>query len=150
MFDEYERFQGAVLRRIIVGAHAAVRVAPFERDGRVNAYVLDERIGLFVKHSGKRMSPWSFTFHLDQVADLLDLEAAFPKSFVAFVCGEDGVAVLDVGTLHELVTFEDSESAWVRVSRKPRSMYDVHGNRSELPNKLARGCDPIIDSLKQS
>lgn len=148
MFDEYERFQGVVLRRIIVGANAPVKVTPFERDGRVNAYVLDDRIGLFIKHSGKRMAPWSFTFHIEQVSDLLDLEAAYPKSFVAFVCGNDGVVVLSVGTVHRLVTFEESESAWIRVSRKPRSMYDVSGNKAELPNKLARGCDSIIEALK--
>jgi hypothetical protein len=148
MFDEYERFQGVILRQIIVGAHKAVKVTPFERDGRVNAYVLDDLLGLFIKHSGKRMAPWSFTFHIEQASDLLDLEAAFPKSFVAFVCGNDGVVVLDVGTVHRLVTFEESESAWIRVNRKPRSMYEVHGNKSEMPNKLARGCDIIIDALK--
>ncbi len=74
MFDEYELYQGVVLRQIVVGAHAAVRVTPFERDGRVNAYVLNDSIGLFIKHSSKRLPPWSFTFHLEQVADLLDLE----------------------------------------------------------------------------
>ena len=113
----------------------------------MNAYVLNDSIGLFIKHSSKRLPPWSFTFHLEQVADLLDLEIAHTKSYVAFVCGMDGLVALDVATLHQLVTFEVSESAWIRIHRKPRSMYSVAGNRAELPTKIARGASTILEAI---
>lgn len=149
MLDDYELYQGVVLRQIVVESHAAVQVTPFERAGRVNAYILGEKIGLFIKHSSKRMSPWSFTFHIDQIGDLLDLEIAYPVSFCAFVCGIDGVVTLDIGTLHQLVTFENSDAAWLRISRKPRTMYSVGGNRGDLPQKVARGCGLILSAIQK-
>jgi hypothetical protein len=150
MFDDYELYQGVVLRQIIVESHAAVKVTPFERAGRCNAYVLNDTIGLFIKHSAARLSPWSFTFHIDQVADLLDLEIAHPTSFCAFVCGSDGLITLDVVTLHQLVTFEETDAAWIRVSRRPRTMYTVVGNRGQLPYKLARGSSAVVKILQET
>lgn len=149
MFDEYEQYHGVVLRQIIVGTMHGVRIKPFGHEGRINAYGINGRIGLFIKHSSKRMSPWPFTFHIDQVADLLDLEARHPECFAAFVCGTDGVVVLDIPTLHQLVSFEESESAWIRISRKPRSMYDVSGNRAELPNKVGRGTTIVLSAIER-
>jgi hypothetical protein len=93
------------------------------------------------------MSPWQFTFNLDQVSDLLNLEAACHDTFVVFVCGHDGIVTLEVRTLHEIVAFDDSEHAWLRIERPPRSQYGVSGNRAELPNKVSRGTGPIHDAI---
>jgi hypothetical protein len=95
------------------------------------------------------MSPWRFTFTLDQVSDLLDLEARFFDSFVVFVCGSDGFVTLDVGSLHQIVTFDgEVDKAWIAVDRKPRSQYTVWGNRAELPNKVANGTSAIHDAIR--
>ena len=96
MFDDYEFYQGVVLRNLIVNADFSVMVRPFVREGRISAFVINSRIGVFMKHSTKRMSPWRFTFGLDQVSDLLDLEAKYFDSFVVFICGSDGLVTLDV------------------------------------------------------
>jgi hypothetical protein len=93
------------------------------------------------------MTPWRFTFNIDQAADLLDLEVKFPDSFVVFVCESDGLVTLDVGRLHEIISFE-TENAWVRIERPPRSQYDVGGNKGDLPNKLPRGIGIINETLK--
>ena len=84
MFDDYEFYQGVVLRNIIVGAGLSIFVRPFVREGRISAFVINSRIGVFVKHSAKLMPPWRFTFTLDQIADLLDLEAKFFKLVCCF------------------------------------------------------------------
>lgn len=150
MIDEYELHQGIVLRQVIVGASLPVRISPFNRQGRINAFVLNEKIGVFIKHSSKRMSPWSFTFHLDQVSDLRELEALHAPSFISFVCGKDGVATISIETLHQLVSFDEQPQAWVRVSRKPRTLYSLSGNRNNLPNKLAQGIESIYIALQAS
>lgn len=148
MFDEYEFYQGVVLRSIIVGADYSLMMRPFLREGRISAFVVNSRIGVFMKHSAKRMSPWRFTFTLEQVSDLLDLEGKYFDSFVVFVCGEDGLVTLDVAALHEIVTFDDANSAWVAIERKPRSQYGIWGNRSELKNKVSNGTGVIHETLK--
>ena len=148
MLDEYEFFQGAVLRQLIVDADGSLTIRPFVREGRISAFIINGRIGVYVKHSSKRMTPWRFTFNLDQAADLLDLEAKFPDTFIVFVCESDGLVTLDVGKLHEIVGFQETENAWVRIERPPRAQYDVGGNKGELPNKLSRGIGIINETLK--
>jgi hypothetical protein len=93
------------------------------------------------------MSPWSFTFNIEQVADLLDLESRHFDSFVVFVCGDDGLVTLEVGDLHKIVGFEQSENAWVRIDRKPHSQYAVSGNRAELERKTANGISLVHDTI---
>jgi len=148
MFDDYEFYQGVVLRNIIVNSDHSVMLRPFVREGRISAFVINSRIGVFMKHSAKRMSPWRFTFSLEQVSDLLDLEAKYFDSFVVFICGEDGLVTLDVASLHQIFTFDDVEKAWVAIERKPRSQYTVWGNRTELPNKISKGTSLIQETMK--
>lgn len=148
MFDEYEIYQGVALRQIIGGAKSAVCLSPFRKRGRVSAFVLNGTIGVFVKHSSKRMSPWHFTFHRQHVLDLKKLEAACRGSYMIFVCGFDGLVAIDASCLHELVSFEETEQAWVRIERKPRSMYGLSGNRADLKHKLAHGAAPIHAALR--
>lgn len=148
MFDEYEFYQGVVLRNIIVEAHSPIMIRPFVREGRISAFVINSRFGVVMKHSAKRMSPWRFTFTLEQASDLLDLEAKYQATFVVFICGEDGLVTLDVGTLHDLVTFSVAETAWVAIERKPRSQYSVRGNRSELSRKVPHGTSAVLETIK--
>ncbi len=148
MFDDYEFYQGVVLRSIIVNADFSVMVRPFLREGRISAFVINSRIGVFMKHSAKRMSPWRFTFSLEQAADILDLEGKYFDSFVVFICGSDGLVTLDMAALHQIFTFDDVEKAWVAIERRPRSQYGVWGNRAELSNKVSKGTGPIIEAMK--
>jgi hypothetical protein len=147
MSDEYEFYQGLVLRQLIVGSETSLILRPFLREGRINAFAINGRFGVFIKHSAKRMSPWRFTFNIEQAADLLDLEIKLPHSFTVFVCGDDGLVTLSIANLHEIVSFQESEHAWVRIDRKPRSQYSVSGNRAGLPHKVPTGTSPIHDKI---
>lgn len=150
MLDEYEFYQGVVLRQLAVENDYSMSVSfrPFVREGRVNAFVMNGRVGVYMKHSSKRMSPWRFTFNIEQAADLLDLEHKFPDSFMVFVCGTDGLVTLSFADLHSIVSFQESENAWVSVSRPPRTQYELAGNRGELKYKVARGIGLIPETLR--
>lgn len=148
MSDRYEFYQGIVLRQLVVNSDSFLMMRSFVNEGRINAFVLSGKVGVFIKHSAKRMSPWPYTFTLDQASDLLDLEAKYSNSFVVFVCGDDGLVTLDVASLHKIVSFKESEKAWVRIERRPRSQYGVSGNRAELPHRVATGILMIIESLR--
>lgn len=147
MFDAYELYQGVALRELVALAASPVLISPFRRVGRVTAFIIDERIGMLVKHSTKRLSPWQFTFHAEHAKDLRSLEKAY-SSYVTFVCGFDGLVTIDVKMLRQIVSFDNTEQAWVRIDRKPRSLYGLVGNRSELPYKIPRGMQPIHTALE--
>ena len=148
MLDEYEFYQGAVLRQLIVGGEYSLSFRPFVREGRITAFVMNGRAGVYVKHSSKRMSPWRFTFTIEQAADLLDLEVKFPDSFLVFVCETDGIVTLPFSELHEIVDFRQSDNAWVSVSRPPRAQYSLAGNRAELGRKVSRGVGIILETTQ--
>jgi hypothetical protein len=109
--------------------------------------VINGKFGIFIKHSAKRMTPWRFTFTIDQASDLLDLETRLTQSFTVFVCGDDGLVTLSMATLHEIVSFQESEHAWVRIDRKPRTQYSVSGNRADLTYKVPTGTSPIHEAM---
>ena len=146
MLDEYEFYQGVVLRQLIAASDSSLTFRPFVREGRISAFVMNGRVGIYIKHSSKRMSPWRFTFNIEQAADLLDLEQRHPETYVVFVCEADGLVAIDIGSLHQTVSFQESDNAWVRIERPPRSQYDVAGNKSQLGRKPVRGVQTIIDS----
>ena len=145
---DFEASQGLVLRAVLVTASSPVLVEPFNRHGRLDAFIFQHKVGVFIKYSTMRMTPWRFTFHIEQVSELLDLETQYATAFVVFVCGVDGLVTIDMATLHDLVSFKETEQAWLRIERKPRTLYALSGNRSELPNKVARGVSPIIEALR--
>lgn len=148
MLDDYEFYQGAVLRQLIVESDFSTSFRPFIREGRINAFVINGRVGVYVKHSSKRMSPWRFTFTIEQAADLLDLEQKHPDSFMVFVCGTDGLVTLSFTDLHSIVGFQLSENAWVSIARPPRNQYEVAGNKAELKYKVSRGISIIPETMK--
>jgi hypothetical protein len=149
MFDEYERYQGLVLREIVIHTIKGVHIAPFQRSGRQRAFILNDQVAIFVKHSSKRLSPWQFTFHHEQLADLFELEAACDKLFLIFVCGPDGLATITMKEFRQIATFMDTEQAGIRIERKPRSMYGLSGNRGELQNKVQRGISIVGSALRK-
>lgn len=149
MLDDYEFYQGAVLRKLVVEGDYSTTIRPFVREGRITAFVVNGRIGVYVKHSSKRMSPWRYTFTIEQASDLLDLEQKYPDSFAVFVCGTDGIVTVSFADLHNIVSFQESENAWVSLSRPPRAQYELAGNKGELGYKVSRGIAVIFETLKE-
>jgi hypothetical protein len=119
MLDDYEFYQGVVLRQLAVENDYSLSVSfrPFVREGRINAFVMN-------------------------------MEHKFPDSFMVFVCGTDGLVTLSLADLHSIVSFQESENAWVSISRPPRTQYEVAGNRGELGYKVSRGIGTIPETLK--
>jgi hypothetical protein len=149
MSDEYEFYQGVVLRQLVVNTDLFVMLRPYEKQGRINAFIVNGKIGIFIKHSAKRMSPWSFTFTLEQVSDLLDLTTDYPDTFVIFVCDDDGIVTLKVSDFYAIVNLQDTDKAWIRIERPPRTQYAVSGNRAELPFKVPTGILQVLETLRE-
>jgi hypothetical protein len=148
MPDDYEFYQGVVLRQVVTQARTPVRLGVFRTQGRVNSFILDNAIGLFIKHSSNRMPPWQFTFHSEQAREFKALAKHYKPSFAAFVCGDDGFAVVQDTDVWILVEFKSNEQAWVRIERRRRSLYSISGNRAALPTKVPRGPGLVIDALE--
>lgn len=107
-----------------------------------SASPVEFRIGLFIKTSNMRKSPWSFSFHESHQDEIRALKTVCGEVFVVFVNGDDGIAALDFSALKQILDHHHEEQEWVRISRKPRQAYRVAGNDGRLERALPRNSFP--------
>lgn len=83
------------------------------------------KVGLYLKHSTNRISPWRFSFKDYQQKEINALSNECDTIFVLLITNQEGVAVVNQKVLPKLFneTIEDSE--WISVSRKIRQNFRV-------------------------
>jgi hypothetical protein len=149
MTPEYQFYHGAFLHEIITNAGRELRITLRDFFGRPDAFVIDGKIGVLIKHSSARITPWLFTFAKEHVAELCLLRAETKVCFVALVCGEDGFVCIRDSDLVDILAPTENDVASVRVERRPRKMYGVSSSGRSLDSKLARGVQEIVAEITQ-
>lgn len=146
MIREFEYYHGVALRDIVVCCRpkgASIRLA--DERGRLNSYILDDELGLHIKHSSGRVPPWQFVFSADALKEVNGLKAEARSVWLAFVCGEDGVVFLPESDFFEVNSGIDS--AYIRIDRDKRTMYRINGSSGPLRKAIKRGAQPLIADL---
>ena len=146
MIPEYKRFQGAVLAEIIDQTAGPVSIEEWPEKGRLSSYVLNERVGLHVKHCGARMRPWLFTFTKSNFDELARLKSRCDLVFVVLVCWLDGMVCLTHDEFLS-VTPQEAERAWIRAERRKREWYTVSGPMQSLPSRKPNGVECLLEVL---
>jgi hypothetical protein len=103
--------------------------------------VIDENIGIFIKHSSKRMTPWRFTFLGGHISEIQSLLATLDQVFLLLICGRDGVVCLDSSEWHEVILL-DGTSGWISATRHRNEMYSIKGSKGDLRSKVGPGDFP--------
>jgi hypothetical protein len=147
MTPEYQFFHGALLHEIIVSAGREIKIALPTQNGRRDAFIIEGKIGLLIKHSTARITPWNFSFTKEHLVELHALRSETKVCFVALVCGEDGfVCVRDVDLVN-IFSPTEGEVISVRVERRPRKRYGVGSSGNFLDEKLAKGVQAIVAEI---
>jgi len=135
MIKEFEFYHGAVLAKI-AQTDKKISINSYSKNNSYT-YVINDKIGLYIKHCSNRMTPWSFSFaraHQDQIKEMAD---RLDHVFIALVCGKDGIACLSFDELKIILNHDHNDHEWVRVSRRPREKYAVKGSDGKLKFKIA-------------
>lgn len=148
MIDEYEFYHGAVLRCILVGCKSAVTLKVDNSKGRVNSFVINDKVAIHIKHSKRRLPPWQFTFSRDNVEELVGLDHKYERLFVCLVCDNDGIVVLSPDEFLKITGPSNSEVYGIRIDRTRNTMYSAFGNDGPLDHKLARGVTRIVEAIE--
>lgn len=136
MINEFNFFHGAVLTELIHESSENINILSLD-DFENSAYVINDHIGLYIKYSKKRLTPWTFTFlkkHQDTIKNLKDV---YGDVVVILVCNDDGVVGLSFDELKIILDQNHEDVEWLRVSRSKRSMYQVSGSDGDLNFKIA-------------
>lgn len=150
MTKEFEQYHGIVFAKLLHGTPEPVCIGFYPSKGN-SSYVLgDEKAGLYIKHSTKRTSPWRFTFSKAHQDEILEMQQKFGEVFVALVCRDDGVVILNFQELKSILDHNHGETEWVAVSRGRRTQYSVSGSDGELDFKVSlKSCpDKILELLQ--
>lgn len=149
MTPDYQFYHGAVLHEIIITAGREIRIMLRDFHGRPDAYVIEGRVGLLIKHSSARLTPWSFTFAKEHIEELHALRGETKVCFIALVCHEDGFVCIRDSALLGILSPTDTDVVSVRVDRRPRKMYRVSSSGNSLDGKLAKGVQEIVEEIAQ-
>ncbi len=101
-------------------------------------------IGIFIKISNQRRSPWRYTFLRKHQESIELLNGVCDATFVIFVNDDDGVACIDFIGLKELLDAHFDDAEWISVSRKPSSSYKLKGKDGNLSGLAKRIAFPDV------
>jgi hypothetical protein len=148
---EIERSHGVVLARLIRGSRNALAAVTVTSVGR-SSYVVGGLVGLYVKHSTSRLTPWSFSFQRDHQLELQSLSEHCGAVFVILVCGSDGIVCISAAELARIFDSEHQPVEWVKASRRKREKYLVTSSDDRRGVRIADSDFPsrVLGALQAS
>ena len=106
MADEFQHYYGVVFIGILNSFRDhKFTFCEYNTKSR-SSYLIElgsQRVGMYIKYSTKRMSPWGFTFKKEHQDEIEKMKKEICEVFVIFVCGEDGIAVLNCNELKKVL-----------------------------------------------
>ncbi len=135
MIKEFEFYHGTVLARLIHSAKRPVSVKAYPTSSNAS-YIINDSIGLYIKHSSKRMSPWRFSFQREHQDEILHMRNNLDNVYIAFVCHEDGIPVLSFDELKDVLDEVHDKVEWISIARNPREKYTIKGSDGKLSHKI--------------
>ena len=137
MINEFKAYHGSAFAELI--DESTVPITLFRPDLSNNAvYILNNSIGLFIKHSTKRVSPWRFSFQSDHVTNLQELTQEFDHAFMVLICGRYAIAVLNNCEIRDLLPLNSPSTSWVSVNSSHNTMLTIEGSSGKLKRKIRK------------
>ena len=142
MSHEFEFYHGIALCKIIhKSSHTTIRL--YSEKGN-SSYIVNDNIGIFVKYSTKRMSPWQFTFIKSHCDELFGMMNSLKTVFLVLVCKDDGIVCLNSKEIKTLLYSVLNKPQSLSVSRRPREKYRVRsGCDDKITYKIADNQFPV-------
>jgi hypothetical protein len=147
MLKEYEQYHGTVLRALVAASRKPLTIGVDDIHGRINGYVINHGVAIYIKHSSKRLTPWRFGFSEEHISELNYLRQKYKTVFVVLACGIDGFACLPYAKLLEIGDGSIIGKLSVGIARSRNQMYSVYGARRTLDRKIAVGVRAILEEL---
>ena len=135
MIKEFEFFHGLVFARILHGTQRPLVLTPFQENSNAS-YIVNEKIGLYIKYSSKRMTPWRFTFKREHQEEIELMKNKLEKVFLLLVCNDDGIVCLSYSELKQILDDQIDDIEWISAIRKKHEMYAVKGSNGKLGFKI--------------
>jgi len=108
-----------------------------------NGYLVNDIAYIYLKHSSKRLTPWTFTFLPEHVKEIMEIRKNIAYIYIVLICGSDGICCLSFNELSQLVLIGHyDKSKHIRVLRRRGEKYDVSGSDGKLSHKIGNSDFP--------
>lgn len=135
MIKEFEFFHGLVFARILHGTQRPISIRTFPSESNAS-YVVNDFIGIYIKYSSKRMTPWHFTFKKEHQEEIELMNKNLENVFLLLVCNDDGIVCLSYDELKQILDDQHGDIEWISAARNKREMYAVKGSDGKLGFKI--------------
>ncbi|ASE60504.1 MULTISPECIES: hypothetical protein [Weeksellaceae] len=151
MIKEFEFYHGVVFSKLIHNIPDGISIKLYSSPSNAS-YVINDNIGIYIKHSTKRMSPWRFSFQKIHQDEILQMQQQLRNIFVLLVCGKDGVVTLSFKELKTILNNMHSETEWISASRTRNKEYSIKGSDGSLEKKIGKKdfLKKILEAIKQN
>lgn len=137
MISEFEFYHGAVFARMLHASQRELTIKPYEASDNA-AYVLNGSVGIYIKYSLKRLSPWRFSFQHRHRERIVQMKNALGEVYVILVCNDDGVVVLTFDEFSHVLDGASEATEWISAARNKRQMYSINGSDGKLGFKVGK------------
>lgn len=132
---DFEKHHGVVFSRLIHMYEGIKITADINQDN--SSYIINDKLGFYIKHSAKRLTPWQFTFKAQHHQSITKLNKLYGNGYVVFVCNSDGICAITFKDYFKLIRdIEDEQIKNISVSRLKNEQYSVSGTDGELEHKI--------------
>jgi hypothetical protein len=129
---DYHFYHGAALS-LIVAQGEFTGLAKMPALGTA-AYAVNHDIGVYIKHTTNSLSPWQFNFKPEHQTAIRDLFKKYSeKTFIALVCGREGVCIIEYGEYASVIDENFDEQEMLSVERPGGGGFRVQGGAGKLP-----------------
>lgn len=137
MIKEFEFYHGVIFTKLIHESNSRILIEPFPTESNAS-YIINSKVGIYIKHSTKRLTPWRFSLSKIHQDEILQMKDKLEEVFLLLVCGEDGVVVLSFNELKRILDEVHGEVEWISATRTPRKEYAVKGSDGSLGKKVGK------------
>lgn len=137
MIKEFEFYHGVVFTKLIHCNNKSISIKSFPTASNAS-YIYNEDIGIYIKHSTKRLSPWRFSLQKIHQDEILQMKNQLKEVFLILVCGDDGVVTLSYDEFKQILDDVHEVVEWISVSRNPNKEYTVKGSDGALVRKIGK------------
>lgn len=138
MIKDYEKYHGIALTRFVHNLGEIKVVSNINQDN--SSYIINDYLGIYIKFSKKRITPWQFTFNADHNKCVKNLAQTCDKGYVVFVCNDDGICCIPFSDYFNLISLiDEQQTKSISISRFKNEKYHVSGTDGKLKQKISDG-----------
>ena len=129
MTYEFERYYGTVFTSLFEEV-SDVRIKKISDND--SAYILNDSLGLYIKHATARLSPWNYSFRTNDFAIIDQMGIDVKEIAFGLVCGFHGVCLISSDDLRVAGGNFTGESLRITVRTMRGGSWKVSGTSGEL------------------